>query len=100
MNSILLPPPFVFSGHGYADGGVSGAELSEMYSSVMAGEAPRAMGAGLSTQTIQESMRLLLMVRAYQVRRCRLNTQLDPVLKAIGFNHLEITLLSKTLVSN
>jgi hypothetical protein len=64
------------------DSGVTGAELSEMYSAARGGAAPVAasfaQSGAVSSQTIQESMRLLLLVRAYQVNGHSMST-LDPL---------------------
>lgn len=52
-----------------ADRGVSGEAIAEAYDAFEKGHttSPMAM-ASLSTQTIQESIKLMLLVRAYQVR--------------------------------
>ena len=65
------------------DNGVTGAELSEMYSAAKSGHAPVASSyasssSAVSSQTIQESMRLLLLVRAYQVNGHSM-ASLDPL---------------------
>ena len=64
------------------DSGVTGAELSEMYSAARGGAAPVAasfaQSGAMNSQTIQESMRLLLLVRAYQVNGHSMST-LDPL---------------------
>tara|TARA_B110000971_G_scaffold15197_1_gene14034 strand:+ start:1920 stop:2501 length:582 start_codon:yes stop_codon:yes gene_type:complete len=66
------------------DAGVSGAELSEMFSAAKQGGAAPAMSyspaasSAVSSQTIQESMRLLLLVRAYQVNGHSM-ASLDPL---------------------
>jgi 2-oxoglutarate dehydrogenase E1 component len=52
-----------------ADRGVSGEAIAEAYDAFEKGKISSPMAqASLSSQTIQESMRLLLMVRAFQVR--------------------------------
>lgn len=52
-----------------ADMGVNPEAVAEAYHAYEAGEVTSPISAAaLSSQTIQESMRLLLMVRAYQVR--------------------------------
>jgi 2-oxoglutarate dehydrogenase E1 component len=53
-----------------ADRGVSGEAIAEAFDSFEKGKITSPMmQASLSTQTIQESMRLILMVRAYQVNQ-------------------------------
>ncbi len=65
QKTILLPPLS-------ADVGVSPEAVAEAYHAFERGEnAAPLTAAALSNQTIQESMRLLLLVRAYQVRRRR-----------------------------
>lgn len=49
------------------DAGVSGAEISEMYTAMSTGTAPMAVGRPLDAQTIQESMRLMMLIRSYQI---------------------------------
>jgi len=46
---------------------VSGAEISEMYTAMSTGTAPMAVGRPLDAQTIQESMRLMMLIRSYQI---------------------------------
>lgn len=48
------------------DSGVTGAEISDMHNAALTGTAPHAVGRPLDAQTIQESMRLMLLIRAYQ----------------------------------
>jgi hypothetical protein len=51
-----------------ADRGVSGEAIAEAYDAFEKGKITSPMAqAALSSQTIQESMRLILMVRAFQV---------------------------------
>jgi len=49
------------------DAGVSGAEISEMHTAMSTGTAPMAVGRPLDAQTIQESMRLMMLIRSYQI---------------------------------
>jgi 2-oxoglutarate dehydrogenase complex dehydrogenase (E1) component-like enzyme len=55
-----------------ADSGIEPESISEAFHAFQSGKTPSAASplsaAGLSNQTIQESMRLLLLIRAYQVR--------------------------------
>ena len=46
---------------------MSGAEISEMYTAMSTGTAPMAVGRPLDAQTIQESMRLMMLIRSYQI---------------------------------
>lgn len=49
------------------DAGMSGAQVSEMHDAMASGTAPVAVGRPLDAQTIQESMRLIMLIRAYQI---------------------------------
>ena len=55
-----------------AESGIQPESISEAFHAFQQGKTPGAASplsaAGLSNQTIQESMRLLLLIRAYQVR--------------------------------
>lgn len=54
-----------------SDRGVPGEAIAEAYDAFEKGATTSPMvHASLSTQTIQESVKLMLLVRAYQVRRC------------------------------
>ena len=46
---------------------MSGAEISEMHTAMSTGTAPMAVGRPLDAQTIQESMRLMMLIRSYQI---------------------------------
>jgi hypothetical protein len=56
----------------FAEGGIQPESISEAFHAFQHGKTPAALSplsaAGLSNQTIQESMRLLLLIRAHQVR--------------------------------
>ena len=49
------------------DSGLTGAQVSEMHDAMASGTAPVAVGRPLDMQTIQESMRLTMLIRAYQI---------------------------------
>uniref|UniRef100_A0A7S0YTI5 2-oxoglutarate dehydrogenase, mitochondrial n=1 Tax=Polytomella parva TaxID=51329 RepID=A0A7S0YTI5_9CHLO len=61
------------------DRGISSEAISEAYSAFQQGVAPALQGAAnVSNQTIQESMRLIMLIRAYQVSG-HFASQLDPL---------------------
>lgn len=65
----------------YADHGVSGEAMAEAFDAFERGKTgimSPFTAAAVSNQTIQESMRLILLVRAYQVRACRVGMSLMP----------------------